>query len=217
MYLNTQKENTNIDNQFEQNKEFDISKLKMPIIIVGAIILLIIIIAIISAVKKNGKCYIELYGGENISMYQGSEYVEMGYKAYDDKKHDLTKKVIVDNQVDMKTLGKYQVIYKLKKTTVKRNITVIKPGKETTNIYLKGNDSITLLVGDKYEDQGYVAIDTIDGDITDKVKIINNLDTSKPGIYDIIYSVVNSKGINTTTKRTISVQEDNMKNLPAEK
>ena len=219
MYLNTKKEDTNIDDQFNkaESKEFDISKYKMPLIIGGIILLIIIIIIIIAVSKNKNRYYIELFGPENISMYKGSNYVEIGYKGYDKKKNDLTAKVKVDNKIDINKLGEYQVIYKLENTVVKRFVTVIEPGKETTNIYLKGKDSMTLLVGDEYQEPGYIAIDTIDGNITDKVKVNSNLNTSKPGIYEITYNVVNSKNINTTIKRTISVQENNMKNLPTEK
>ena len=61
-------------------------------------------------------------------------------------------------------------------------------------------------MGDAYEEPGYSAIDAVEGDLTNKVKINSNLDTSKQGTYRIIYSVTNSDGVTTSETRTIIVQ-----------
>ncbi|PGD67626.1 DUF5011 domain-containing protein, partial [Bacillus toyonensis] len=44
-----------------------------------------------------------------------------------------------------------------------------------------------------YEPIGLKATDPIDGDITDKIAVkFNNVDTSKPGKYNVTYKVINS-------------------------
>ena len=48
MYLNVEKGNTNIDNQFNKNKfnfsKIDFSKMKIPLIISGVVLLILIIL-----------------------------------------------------------------------------------------------------------------------------------------------------------------------------
>ena len=50
------------------------------------------------------------------------------------------------------------------------------------------------------------AIDSIDNDLTSSVKVTNNVDTSTPGVYRIIYSVTNSAGVTITKTRTVIVK-----------
>ncbi|EGP0013007.1 DUF5011 domain-containing protein [Enterococcus faecium] len=52
---------------------------------------------------------------------------------------------------------------------------------------------------------GLKAVDKLDGDITDKIIVAeNNVDTSKPGDYQVTYQVTNSVG--ETTRKTINVK-----------
>lgn len=75
----------------------------------------------------------------------------------------------------------------------------------TPKIILKGNQIITVNVLDKYEEDGYVATDTVDGNITDKVLIIDDIDYSNEGIYPLIYKVKNSKGVVAENRRYVKV------------
>lgn len=43
-------------------------------------------------------------------------------------------------------------------------------------ITLKGNNTVALLKGEKYVEPGYIATDNCLGDITDRVKVTNNID-----------------------------------------
>ncbi len=74
------------------------------------------------------------------------------------------------------------------------------------NFYLIGADKITLEVGNKYNERGFVA--KLDKkDLTNKVKIDNdNLDTNKIGNYIIKYKLkIKYLNINKTLKREIKV------------
>jgi peptidoglycan/xylan/chitin deacetylase (PgdA/CDA1 family) len=66
---------------------------------------------------------------------------------------------------------------------------------------------LSLYVGDSYEDKGAIANDNVDGDITDKIVIDNKVDTSKEGTYEVIYTITDSSGLVTTTKRSIEVKK----------
>lgn len=63
----------------------------------------------------------------------------------------------------------------------------------------------TLNVGDKFDPrEGVTATDKEDVDLTDKIIIVkNDVDTSKPGVYDVTYEVTDSK--QATTTKTIKV------------
>lgn len=58
-----------------------------------------------------------------------------------------------------------------------------------------------ILVGDTimnidevYEEPGYQALDSVDGDITNQVKVTKNINYQVAGTYEIVYSVTNSRG-----------------------
>ncbi len=206
MYLNTERGNTNIDNQFKKGFSINLSKLKLPLIIGGVVLALIIIIMVIVIFANRTKYFITLEGEEKITIYQGTTYYELGYEGFDNKQNDLTSEVTVENNIDTNTVGTYEIIYRLKDTVKKRTITVIERGVGNTTIYLKGEEHLSLSVGSAYNEPGYIAIDSLDSDITNKVTVTNNVDTSKEGTYTVIYTVVNSSGVTTTKTRYVIVK-----------
>lgn len=54
----------------------------------------------------------------------------------------------------------------------------------------------------------FTAVDSIDGDVKNKVKITGTVDTLKPGIYTVTYSVVNSLGSEAVKTLTVKVRSD---------
>lgn len=52
-----------------------------------------------------------LLEGDEISIIVGNEFNEPGYKATDNYDGDITDKVVIDNQVDINTIGDYEVTY----------------------------------------------------------------------------------------------------------
>lgn len=73
-------------------------------------------------------------------------------------------------------------------------------------ISLKGENTIYLNVGNKYNEPGYTASDICDGDITDKVEIIGNVNINAVGTYDLTYKVVNSVEKIAQVTRKVIVQ-----------
>ena len=71
---------------------------------------------------------------------------------------------------------------------------------------LKGNDVVVVNVGeDKYKEEGYKAT-VFKKDITNKVKVTNNIDYTKIGTYEIRYRLVDYKlNIDKTLIRKVSV------------
>ncbi len=82
------------------------------------------------------------------------------------------------------------------------------------HITLNGESTVILHRGDTFTDPGAVAFDNQDGEITSSVtKTITPsvIDTTKPGRYEILYSVTDSDG-NKATKKRIIVVLDIVKN-----
>jgi len=208
MYFNQNTGNTNIDNEFKRNSSLNFNKLKWPLIILGGIILLIILIVVAIKLISNPKThlFIDLIGSKDMTIYQGNDYLEPGYNAYDNKQNDLTSEVTIKSNLDINSIGNYQITYSLDNISVTRNISVIEKPKGATYIYLKGNSVINLKLNEKYVEPGYLVVDTVDSNLTDKVKITNNLNINKKGTYKIVYSVINSSGVTTSASRTIIVK-----------
>ncbi len=75
----------------------------------------------------------------------------------------------------------------------------------TPKIILKGKHIVTINYGEKYKEDGFLAVDSVDGDITKNVVIINNSNYSNNEIYPIIYKVKNSKGVVAENRRYVKI------------
>ena len=77
---------------------------------------------------------ISLKGNKEVKVNLGDEYKEPGYTASDNYDGDITKNVIVLNNIDKDKLGTYEVVYRVKDTSgndfeIKRYVKVIEPYK----------------------------------------------------------------------------------------
>ena len=211
------KVNTNIDNEFGKKKKFSIRNMRIrDYLILG--VFLIFILGVILLIAFKGKdiviskeyYFIYLEGDDLVVVYKDSEYVDPGYSARNDKGVDFTDKVVVSDDVNTSVVGDYKVIYTLGDTKVVRYVSVIDKPIGATSIYLSGEMTMYLRVGDEYKEPGYTVIDSIDSNLTDKVIVKNDVDTSKEGIYRITYMVTNSTGVSTQASRTIIVMGSNI-------
>lgn len=203
-----EKENTNIDEEFQQKKTIDIKKFKPLIVIIGAVLVLFIIVFVAFSLTRKDPVVtysINLQGDSTITLTLGNDYIEAGYNAFDSNNNDLTNEVEVSSNLRINEVGIYEITYKLKDTQTIRTINIVEPTNDTY-IYLKGEKNIYLKVGGKYTELGYVAHDTIDGELTNKVVVTGKVNTKKKGLYKIVYSVTNSKEITTQVERNIIVE-----------
>ena len=213
MYFNENNSNTNIDKEFNQEKNnlshilFLLNKYKL--FIIGIVIILIILMIFIILNRKINN-YIILTGEENITLYQGTDYIEPGYSAYNSKDKDLTNEVIIKSTLDTSKIGEYKITYTIRNITKTRIITVIEKPKEYTYIYLKtiNNDiNIYLKVNEEYVEPGYQVFSSTGLDLTNQVKVTGDVDTSKKGTYKLIYSVIDSNGVTISAERTIIIMD----------
>ena len=118
----------------------------------------------------------------------------------------------IENNIDFSTTGEYKVVYKVtsengleKKKEIVVNILdnvppTITLDKESVNVKL--NEEIDLLSGVKAEDN-------YDKDITNKVTILGEVDTTKEGTYEVKYDVKDSSNNSAETKvRTYTVKKE---------
>ena len=205
------KVDTNIDNEFGKKKKFNIRNMKIKdYLILGGATLFIIIGIILITWSGRESYFIDLDGEDLIMIYKDSEYVDPGYSARNNKGVDFTDKVVVSDDVNTSVVGDYKVIYTLGDTKVVRYVSVIEKPIGATSIYLSGEVTMYLRVGDEYKEPGYTVIDSIDSNLTDKVIVKNDVDTSKEGIYRITYMVTNSTGVSTQVSRTVIVMGSNI-------
>lgn len=77
-------------------------------------------------------------------------------------------------------------------------------------IILTGDNLVTIEVGSVYTDAGAVAIDDIDGDITNRMMVTGSVNPNAVGTYTIAYDVSDSAGlVATQVTRTINVIDTN--------
>ena len=97
----------------------------------------------------------------------------------------------------------------------KNNTQSSKSSKPT--IKLKGSAAMTLTVGQSYSEKGATASDKEDGNITNKIVISGNVNTSRAGTYKVTYTVTDSDNNTTTVTRTIVVKEKASSNTNSSK
>lgn len=70
---------------------------------------------------------------------------------------------------------------------------------------LNGASTVTITVGETYEDAGATAIDDVDGDLTSQIVVDNPVDTNVLARYSVTYDVADSAGNLATATRTVEV------------
>ena len=93
------------------------------------------------------------------------------------------------------------------KGTVNKQKTQTQKDTEKPKLNLFGDETIKLKVGDKYEELKAMAVDNIDGDLSNKIKITGKVDTKVAGTYIIKYTVSDSSKNKATITRTVIVEE----------
>ena len=212
MYFKDEKRDTNLDDEFENNnlsKILNLISTYKLYIFIGIAIILIIIMYFLFA-NKEVTNYLVINGEQNITLYQGSDYIEPGYIAYNSKKADLTNNVTITSTLDTSKIGEYEITYTIGDLTETRKITIVEKPKEYTYIYLKlVNNDINLYMkkGEEYIEPGYQVFSSTGVDLTNQVKVTGKVDTTKAGTYKLIYSVIDSNNVTISVSRTVIVMD----------
>ena len=148
---------------------------------------------------------ITLTGPGRVSVTEGSDYADAGATCLDDV--DGAVPVAADGDVDVKTVGSYNVTYSCSDSAGNRAPQVVRTV-DVVNappaLQLVGPGAVTVNIGSAYVDQGAVCSDQADGDIPPTVD--SRVDTSAMGTYEVAYSCTDSGGASATpVVRTVTV------------
>lgn len=177
------------------------SKLKIKNIIFLLIILFVICMAIYKMVTHNDF----VVNLKTTTFEIGEEYTNDFTATY--KGEDVTDKVKVTHNIYSNAVGKYQVVFSYTVQNKEYKVTKTIEIKDETkpDITLKSGDTIMVVLGDKYNEPGYTAIDDYDGDVTSNVKVSGEVNTNKEGTYTLKYTVTDSSGNKAVVKRKVTV------------
>ncbi len=149
---------------------------------------------------------ITLTGGVDIKICPNQEYKELGYSAIDNYDGDITNKVVVEQREDKFIYDVYDS--SKNKSSITRNI--IRGDSDMPVITLNDSENMVIYTGNSYREPGYKAIDNCDGDITNKVTVSGDVNSSVPGTYKITYYVKDNAGNETSKIRTVVVKNWNI-------
>lgn len=149
-----------------------------------------------------------LNGSESLVLLVNRPYIENGATAYDNYDGDISDKIQQTGTVETGRLGTYLIHYSISDssgntTTKTRSVEIIDNVPPT--IALNGKSFVRIKQHDIYQEQGAVAYDNFDKDISNMIKITGVVDTTNPGTYTIIYEVSDSSGNTSTIERNIKV------------
>lgn len=159
--------------------------------------------------EQNSEPIIVLKGPSEIKITINGSYYEYGAVVIDTTNVTISNldPINITGSVNTSTEGEYEIIYSYSTSDqVKRKVivedTVIESDNVKPVITLVGASTISLLVGNTYNEQGAIAIDNKDGDITARITITGVVDTSTKGTYYRYYDVsdVNGNKANTITR-----------------
>ena len=146
---------------------------------------------------------INLKGNNPSVSCPNKEYTEEGYVALDNYDGDITDKVVIE-----KDNGNiYYNVFDSSNNNIKVERRIIYDDEVTPELTLNGNSSMSIYLGNRYVEPGYVALDNCDGDISGNVKAIGNVDTSKIGTYKIKYEIADSSNNMVTAERVVVVRK----------
>ncbi len=140
----------------------------------------------------------------------GQPYAEEGFSAFDSYDGDLTASVMREEKD-----GK--VYYSVSDSSgnqaqAVRDIFYDDP--IPPELTLSGDAVVQVLAGQAYVDPGFQASDNVDGDITSRVTVTGNVDTSSLGRYTLTYTVADGYGNTATQTRMVKVVREYLPPLP---
>lgn len=184
-----------------------------------AFLLLAIIILAFILLFSSKKPKISLNGDSTLTIELGSNYSDDGAIAKYGSK-DISSEIETNiGNFSTEKPGTYKITYTIKRknktAAATRTINVV--DSIAPELTLNGSTEINIAQNSTYQELGCIATDNYDGNITTKISIEKNVDTSKIGTYTVNYSVKDSSNNETKLTRTVNVVEKGSKNISTEK
>lgn len=166
---------------------------------------------------------INLNGASIMNLEQNTSFTDPGVSSIQDSEEidvsTVTKRYEYFDGVntapvetlDTSKIGTYYIYYEVldsneNKGLAIRIVNVYKPDTTPPTITVVGEASIILDYGADYTDQGAIAQDNIDGDLTSKIVTVGEVNTQKEGTQIIKYLIIDSEGNTASTIRTVIVK-----------
>jgi len=156
---------------------------------------------------------ITLKGEQSVTIKVGENYEDAGATANDDVDGDITQSIEITGMIITGTPGVYTLTFKVKDKSGNAAAPVVRTVRVVDEvapvITLKGEQSVTIKVGENYEDAGATANDDVDGDITQSIEITGMIITGTPGVYTLTFKVKDNSGnAATPVVRTVRVVDE---------
>lgn len=173
-------------------------KLKKKNIVIAIIFIIILIITLIMLFRNPLEVSLKIR-----QLNIGESFKGQFIASFNDK--DVTKDVRFTSNIEPNKKGFYKITFTYKRYKRVMKIEVTDIGKP--QITLVEGDTITLPINEKYQEPGFTAKDNYDGDVTNKVKVEGEVDSTKAGRYTIKYSVTDQHGNTQLVKRFVEVTD----------
>lgn len=154
-------------------------------------------------VKDNVAPELTLTGDDVVTVCPKKDYIEEGYKAFDNNDGDITEKVEILKEGNTITY----IIKDSSGNITSKTRTIKKEDNEKPKITLKGNKTVYLTQGENYVEPGFTANDNCDGSITNKVNITGSVNKNKIGSYTLTYKVKDNVGNEITETRKVYIEK----------
>ncbi|MBQ9060528.1 MAG: DUF5011 domain-containing protein [Firmicutes bacterium] len=174
-------------------------KLLIPVIIAGVCVFGI---ALMTVYYYSEQTYLVLNGEDRVSVGLQGIYEDPGVTAKSWGR-DVSDQAEVSGLPDTRTPGDYVVTYTSGDLHVERTVTVM--DHMVPQLELKGDKTITMKLGETYEEPGYTAADDNGNDLTDQVKV-SDQQFNRAGTFKIRYTVSDSEGRKTRLARKVTIE-----------
>ena len=161
-------------------------------------------------VTDNTAPVITLKGEQSVTVKVGENYEDAGATAHDDVDGDITQSIEITGLIITAAPGVYTLTFNVKDKSGNAAVSEVRTVRVVDEvapvITLKGEQSVTVKVGENYEDAGATAHDDVDGDITQSIEITGLIITGTPGVYTLTFKVKDKSGnAAASVVRTIKV------------
>lgn len=149
---------------------------------------------------------LQLKGEQTVTVSKKSFFTEPGFTAVDNLDGDLSAQVTVTEKTVDENV--FMLVYTVSDTdgnTAQAEREVLVKDVVAPVISLNGDGRMMIVEQDKYHDSGATALDDVDGDLSSKITVRGEVDTSRLGTHTVVYTVQDSSGNTATAERVVTV------------
>ena len=128
--------------------------------------------------------------------------------------NNITQAVTFDSNTPLNTAGKYPVRFTVTNSfndTYSLLYEIEITGSTTDPVIALTTSTVTLPLGTEFNWRNYLdyASDPVDGDISHRIRVKNDIDMWVPGVYTVTYTAVNSQGVSSEPAKLTVIIEGN--------